>query len=469
MKFVLPILFLLFNFSLFAQEIKVSDKIDMRQDNEILLLGKYKGKLLFYRDQYPDYFIQSLDENMHFLWEKKIKVGKRRSKIISSFGANDNFYTLSKEKIKKKNNFRIFKFNSKAKVLDSINVHIPDQSNYINGTEYILSENKNYAFFFTEIGGSLGIQGFLLDLKNFKLSWINKFSGIRKKFGNNPFFFEVTNNGVVYFIQSENNRKSRKAEHQYNVYRIVNDQLPKPFSVSMEGKQTYDISFKYDNLNQQLIGAGLFSEKSQSYANGTFFVKINDSDNSKIAFQEFDIGFVKEYLNKKRFIRQRITDSYVKELISRKDGGIIMVCERVMNNSHYKGRTTNQSEFILKSNDFSNIDIFITSFHPTGEIHWKKIIHKKQYSYNDGGVYSSFFLAKTPSELRIIFNDEIKTETTVSDYQIDILGNANRNSLLNTKYHKLRLLINESIQTGSSEIIIPSLDRKILKLVKIQL
>ncbi len=315
----------------------------------------------------------------------------------------------------------------------------------------------------------MGIQGFLIDLKNFQLSWINKFSGIRKKFGNNPFFFEVTNNGIVYFIQSDNNRKSRKKDHIYNVYKIVNDQLPQPFSVSMNGKQTYDINFKYDNLNQQLIGAGLFSEKSQSYANGSFFLKINDTGKSEITFHEFDIGFVKEYLNKKRFIRQRIADSYVKELISRKDGGVIMICERIMNNSHYNGQTTNQPEFILKSNDFSNIDLFITSFHPSGEIHWKKIIHKKQYSYNDGGVYSSFFLAKTPSELRIIFNDEIKTETTVSDYQIDILGNAKRNSLLNTKYHKLRLLVNESIQTGSSEIIIPSLDRKILKLVKVQL
>ncbi len=467
MRFGLFILFLIFgSTAIYAQEIKVSDEIDMRQDNEILLLGKYKNKLLFYRDQYPDYAIQAIDENMHFLWEKPIKVGKRRSKIISAFGGKNKFYTISKEKIKKKTNLRIFQFNSNAKIVDSLSIYIKGGTNYLRQTEYILSEDKSYAFFYVELGGSLEIRGFLLDLKHFKISWINELAGIRTKFGNNPYFFEVTNDGTVYFIQSENNRKSRRKDHQYKIYTIVSNQAPKPFAVSMNGKQTYDVNFKYDNINHQLVGAGLYSDKNQSYANGTFYMKIGASS-GEVIFKEFALGFIKEYMDKKRFIRLRIYDSYVKELVLRKDGGLIMICERVLNHSHYNGHVNEQTDFTLKSNDYAYLDMFLTSFHPNGEVHWNKIIHKKQYSYNDNGVYSSFFLAKTPSELRIIFNDDIKTETTVSDYNIDIVGEANRNSLLNTKYHKLRLLITESLQTGSSEIIIPSLDRKILKLVKI--
>ena len=46
--------------------------------------------------------------------------------------------------------------------------------------------------------------------------------------------------------------------------------------------------------------------------------------------------------------------------------------------------------------------------HPDGSNHWEKVLHKKQYSQDDDAAYSSYFLLKTPTALRVIFNDEAK-------------------------------------------------------------
>ena len=47
-----------------------------------------------------------------------------------------------------------------------------------------------------------------------------------------------------------------------------------------------------------------------------------------------------------------------------------------------------------------------------------KYYSKKQYSQDDNAIFSSFFLFQNPRELRFLFNDDIKTENTVSEYII---------------------------------------------------
>ena len=62
--------------------------------------------------------------------------------------------------------------------------------------------------------------------------------------------------------------------------------------------------------------------------------------------------------------------------------------------------------------DYFYEDLFVLAFYPDGNLHWNTILHKKQYSQDDEGVFSSYFLFKTPAFLRLIFNDEIKFENT---------------------------------------------------------
>ena len=78
-----------------------------------------------------------------------------------------------------------------------------------------------------------------------------------------------------------------------------------------------------------------------------------------------------------------------------------------------------------------------------------------------------FFLVKTPKALRLLFNDEIKYENTVSEYVLRGNGKKDRNSVLNTSYQKLQLRFQDALQVASNEILIPSERRSRLRLVKV--
>ena len=112
--------------------------------------------------------------------------------------------------------------------------------------------------------------------------------------------------------------------------------------------------------------------------------------------------------------------------------------------------------------------MFVISIHPDGKTHWKTILHKKQYSQDDDGIYSSFFLFKTPSNLRFLFNDEIRYENTVSEYVLNGVGAYERKSLLSTANLDLRLRFRDAMQVSAQELIVPSERRNRLRLVKLQ-
>ena len=94
-------------------------------------------------------------------------------------------------------------------------------------------------------------------------------------------------------------------------------------------------------------------------------------------------------------------------------------------------------------------------------------MHKKQYSQDDDAAFSSYFLLKTPSALRVIFNDEAKYETTVSEYVLTGSGEADRNAVMSTESQKLRLRFRDAVQVAANELIVMSESRSKLKLVRV--
>ena len=73
----------------------------------------------------------------------------------------------------------------------------------------------------------------------------------------------------------------------------------------------------------------------------------------------------------------------------------------------------------------------------------------------------------TPSRLRMLYNDEIKSSSTVSEYIIDPVGNIARNSLLSTDDQNVKLRFRDAVQLGNNELLVPSESNFNLSLVKI--
>jgi hypothetical protein len=110
-------------------------------------------------------------------------------------------------------------------------------------------------------------------------------------------------------------------------------------------------------------------------------------------------------------------------------------------------------------------DVFLVAFQPNGQTQWQTALHKKQYSQDDDGTFSSYFLLRNVDKMRFLFNDEIKYENTCSEYVVNPIGDFDRNSLLNTINQGLRLRFRDSLQLNASECIVPSEYRGRLRLV----
>ena len=71
--------------------------------------------------------------------------------------------------------------------------------------------------------------------------------------------------------------------------------------------------------------------------------------------------------------------------------------------------------------------------------------------------------------MRILFNDEIKNESTVSQYLLLPDGRINRKSVLNTSNTKLNLRITDAIQINETSLIVPSENNGKMSLVRLNL
>ncbi|NJK83304.1 MAG: hypothetical protein HC912_05280 [Saprospiraceae bacterium] len=151
-----------------------------------------------------------------------------------------------------------------------------------------------------------------------------------------------------------------------------------------------------------------------------------------------------------------------------------MVVEKVKTNQRAYATGTappynyRNSTFVASSIDYYFEHLMLISIHPVGETQWTNILRKKQFSQDDGGVYSSYFLVKTPSNLRFVFNDEIKEENTVSEYVIQGSGDFGRRSVMSTDNQRIKLRFQDAIQVGIDEFVVPSERRGRLRIVRVR-
>lgn len=77
------------------------------------------------------------------------------------------------------------------------------------------------------------------------------------------------------------------------------------------------------------------------------------------------------------------------------------------------------------------------------------------------------FVLSTSDYLRIIFNDEIKNESTVSEYILLPTGEYLRKSILNTTSQNLYLRIKDAVQINANTLLVPSESNGKMNLVRI--
>lgn len=460
---------------LFAQTVTVSEPISMRNESTYELLGKMGNHFLVLKNRSDELEVLAYEEDMSKGWEKELLLDKRRPEvqaIIPSFHGFDLFYVYRDHGDLL---LKWHQYSPAANIIDSMT--IKNFGNPLNTTYSpvipVESENKEYVAFY-QIEQQRSLKVFTFHIPTRKIVWETAFGFSEPLNGKNYLQTLLSDRGDFYFFYERNNRRNQIEQHYFECYQfgeISNLELNN-FQIDMEQHLTFDVLFSYDNLNDLLIAGGMYSDESIAWANGYFYISVDASqtDQQTAAFTPFQETFILKFSgNKKSQKKEGIELTTIQEIVHRQDGGILLIGEQ---NKKYERSISGGRPSISRYGgryitDYYFDDLFMISIHPDGKTHWENILYKRQYSQDDDAVFSSYLLLKTPTALRILFNDEIKYENAVYEYVINGTGKVDRNAVLNTENQELQLRVRDGIQVSANEVLLPSERKNRLKLVRV--
>lgn len=478
-KIILLFFFLSFFGNLSAQIITVSDDLSVRSDLGFDILGEMKGNLLLFRDRTARFEVQAFNDKMRATWTKELLLDKRRPQIVDVIADKESFCVFYHFKRKGNTILKAHKYDPAANLIDSVVVKDFGSVFYTPDLQTLASDDKSKIVFF-EVENQSDVKALSFDIKKMKLIWEEEYKSNESSWNRDFREILTDNSGNFYLIFERDNRKTQLEKHRFEIYQLNGGPIISK-TIPMTEFVRYDIRFEYDNLNKKLVAGGLYSEESSAWARGSFYTnfELQSPEEPIFHYHPFSDEFVfnlmeeseKGMKNKKN---KGIMETSIQEIVMRRDGGILIIGEqnrhldRGYGNARGSVGTANSSYGGRYITDYFYDDLFVISYHPTGEEHWKKVLHKKQYSQDDDAVYSSYFLAKTASSLRLLFNDEIQYENTVSEYILKGNGDFLRNSVMSTENQRLRLRFKDALQISADVVIVPSEARNRLKLVRVK-
>jgi len=461
----------------FAQVVTISEDLTLRTDVAYEIIGKMKGQHLLLLDKENSFFVHAYDEELKMSWDKELELEKRRPELLGTTSNSKHFFVAYQHRWKGETILKVHQYDAGANLVDTATVKNFGFMFATPNFQIIRSEDRSKVLIFNEETDGK-IEAVSFDLNEMKTLWHVTFQPENLLFSRDESQIVVDNKGKMYFIVLKSNFRSKSKEHHYEIFHYNGSaKSVGQYKIPVQEKLTYDVYFECDNLNNQLVAGGLYGEKNLAWAKGYFLLQIPEDhpEDHKIYFHEFEDELVTNYLEKDAPTKNKgIFETEIQELVVRRDGGILMIVERVKTSQRNYGTATASSYYsrslgnVVGLMDYYYEHMLVISIHPDGKQHWANVLRKKQYSQDDNAAFSSYFLLKTPGSLHFIFNDEIKEENTVSEYNVQGNGSFERNSVMSTERQRLRLRFQEAMQIGTQEFLVPSERRNRLKLVRVQ-
>ncbi len=420
----LLLFFILFNFcAAFAQKVDVSEPVDFARGSNLRLIGMQDDNFLVLTEGFSQNEITAFNDSLMMIWKKEINFKKKQVEILKILNSKDYFSI-------------IYGFHQKGKTEIRIKRIGPDTSNLVDSLIYSFSSIIS----FNNLETAVSENKQQLVLYNYKqenkLDWISyniksfKLNNSREKDMNESNLninFEqllINNEGEVLLLTEFNNSRRKKNQHRIELNYFKNDSVL-IYTIPLSGFVSISSLSVYDELNRQLIIGGLYSQNSIQ-TEGIFYARHNlkDSVFSKtIAFEQVLLRSITGEKKKKLY---GIDHLDIRDVILRRDGGLILITEQFVNYTYTIQGNAYSDLPQSRRNDYLYENILVSSIHPDGTIHWQEVLYKNQNSEDDDGRYSSFFLLKTPSSLRFIYNENIRWTSNIFEYDVSAKGESKR-------------------------------------------
>ncbi len=458
----------------YAQEVLVSSDINIRNNLAYDIVGEVDDRIVLFRDAGDEYFMETFDDEMGMVFSTPILFEKPKVDVYNTLGLDSTFQILYGYHDQDSTRVMSRRYNPKAVLIDSITLFTIERRMF-KRYSFVHSEDKTKTLLFSKPRRNV-----------LELHWIdNKLNQVISHQShelenlnvNEDFrFIDIANDGRVISYFDTNNAQFSKKDHTGHLFIFTPNLINyKYLTLNFDSNIVTDMKMEFNNINNHFVLGGLYSTVSNSASEGYFLINKNLdllSDQDIFSYTKFEEEFIREVIGVKKKKVNLLNDFIVKDLVLRADGGVLMFFEaykEFARRSTYRSYSRRDAALYGDRGwvDYYNEDIIVVATHPKGDQHWKKVLHKKQFSQDDEAIFSSFYIFKTPSRLRLVYNDDITKNSTISEYLLNPIGEYERRSLLNTEYENLKLRFNDSFQLSSNSLIVPSQQSYILNLVKI--
>ena len=442
-----------------AQTVVVSDEISLRESEYNHMLGKIDDRLFSINKKPSHLLISAFDENLKKQHSSEFVLEKKGTILVYSSIINSKirvvyFYKNGGEFI-----FKLRTYNKALTLLSNDTLGVFPERLGGGSFEYSESEDESKLLVY-RFKGLRYLEAQCYDLTSSQLIWsqdVNLINGANRL---HLAEFLITNRGTAYVTLDRSPPNWRKSRLVLEFIRIsAGSQNLVPFEIVVEEIKVQNILVAYDNLHDQIILSGLYSDGPNSRSNGFFLLNIdglnhNHSDMSKYAFPP---SLESKILAEESDRQAGISDLVPKDLVFLEDGSVIVMNEI---SRRYQRRQPsgvfNEAAISGLYSDYHIEDVLLSHIDRNGELSWTKVLNKKQVSQDDFGRFSSFFIFKNRNALRLFYNDDISSNGTVSEYILTPYGDAERNSLVSTEDQQLRLVFSEAMQLSGTSFIVPS-------------
>ncbi len=471
--FILQILLLFLPIYAVSQKVTVSREISIRNNYAYDILPNVGSNTILYNDKGVEHEFEVYDKNLRYKTTVSPEFEKKNIQPIGIISRDSSIYYFYSYREDDFLVTRMVRFDSLIKVIDTSTLSVKEKKLISSSPRFTHSEDLSKILLFSPDDRKINLK--LIDLNTFSL--VYDFNLVAEGINLKADFekIAVANDGHVLIAARKSSFWDRNPSGGFSLIQVKNKDVSSIHQFSPESDEITHLKLDVDNINHRVVLAGFTTSSDETRANGYFGFSINpDSipDEAEILINRFSSEFISEITGNKPGKLKELQDFMIKQIVVRHDGGVVLLCEHVrefirrgqMNIPGQFGNNFGMRGLI----DYYHEEMMILACFPNGQPHWQKVLFKKQFSQDDNAIYSSFFLCKTPSTIRLMYNDEIKNNNTVSEYVLDPLGNTERKSVLSTEYQNLRLRFSQAIQTGSASLIVPSEKNWKMNMVKIE-
>lgn len=459
---------LLCAFSMSGQSLEVTPEIQLRNDRSYYLISELSANSIILRDKEYEQVFEIFDKNYAHVQSLELKLSERKSRVIDAYGYNGEVYVFFQHKENKVHKLSVHKYSQYGILQDSTTI-LGLSDLFLAPTFVSYTSEDKSVMALTAIQGEKQMHIGVFDLDDFSTYYTENILFDKGRLANDLQAILVSPSAQVTIITRRSGALASRRSPILEFLRIKPDGSSLDFSEVPLGEILITtVYYTLDPQTDQVRLFGFSSDKLEQRSSYYWTAGINNNLQLEYLIEKpFELTLLRSVYGQQNKVKKSVDGLRIRNVIPRSDGGFTVLSEIFKT---YSRRPT----FPVGGNagggawvDYFVEDILVLNYDGRGDLTWSDVLHKKQFSQDDGAIYSSFFVMQNPSSIRLIYNDEIKKENTVSEYVISTSGSAERNSLFTTDSEELQLRFMDGMQISSNQILVPSERQGKVSLVRI--